>query len=195
MTEPSTPHASGLEPDPLAEAQNPLQLYVGGGVGLAVAAGAIVAGLSFGGWPAVGCYVIAGVAGLYGGYVLALGVGWRVGSRAVTRVTTRSLHGEAESLGQRVLELRFKADLDESHADVNEVDRIMDEISAELGEAGECPQADSTGDRHRLFIRAADVQTGVNAVRLVASRRPLPADSYVWIPDGTDPRMGRRLTL
>jgi len=182
-----------LERDPLAEGQHPIGLYVSGGVAVAVAAG-----LSVRGWPAVGCYTVAGVVGLYGGYVLVLGVGWRLVSGALTRATTRSAQRGAAAVGQRVLELRFRVGADGCEAEgggVPEIDRIMEDISAALGKEGDCSEAEGTGVDHRLFVRATDVQTGVDAVRRVAVRHSLPPGSYLWIPDLVQPRMGSRHAL
>jgi len=192
------PPGSGLERDPLAAGQDPIGLYVSGGVGVAVATGAVAGGLSMGGWPAVGCYTIAGIAGLYGGYVLALGVGWRLVSGALTRATTRSALREAASAGQRVLELRFRAGFDGSESEaggIPDVDRIVDDVDAALGDGGDCSEAAGTGGDYRLLIRATDTETAVSAVHRVAERNPLPADSYLWIPDPRQPRLGTRLAL
>lgn len=140
---------------------------------------------------------MAGVAGLYGGYALVLGLGWRFASRSLSRASTRSAQREAAAVGQHVLELRFRVAADGSETDdgVPEVDAIMDGISAALGEQGDCPEAASTGGDYRLFVRAIDVQTAVNAVRRVTARHPLPAGSYLWLPDPRQPRMGSRLAL
>lgn len=197
VAESSVPHASGLERDPLAEGQDPIGLYVSGGAAVAVAAGAVAGGLSVGGWPGVGFYTLAGVAGLYGGYVLVLGVGWRLVSRSVSRASTRSAQREAAAVGQQVLELRFRVGADGSETDggIPDVDSIMDDISAALGEQGDCAEAASTGSDYRLFVRAIDVPTALDAARRATARHPLPAGSYLWLPDPRQPRMGSRHAL
>lgn len=192
VTQHPAPYEPELQPDPLAEAQEPVRLYVTGGVAAVVAVAAVAGGRVVGGWSGVGCYVIGGAAALYGCHVLVLGVGWRFASKALTRSVTDAAHREAAARGRRVVELRFSAPHDDPGV---AIDRLMEAISTTLGDSGECEHAQSTGFDHRLFIEATDVQVAVDVVRRAAKGHPLPASAYLWVPDATRYRFGQRLTL
>lgn len=137
---------SNAVPDPLLSGQRPTGFYLGGGLALAAAAGIAYAGRQVGGLPAVGCYVVAGLSGLYGGYVVLLGGGWQVLSKVLTRASTRAMCRKASERGQRVLELRSRGDFSDSS-----VGRVMDQINAGLDGTGSCDAVESTGDLYRVL--------------------------------------------
>lgn len=180
---------SNAVPDPLLSGQRPTGFYLGGGLAIAAAAGIAYAGRQVGGLPAVGCYVVAGLSGLYGGYVVLLGGGWQVLSKVLTRASTRAMCRKASERGQRVLELRSRGDFSDSS-----VGRVMDQINAGLDGTGSCDAVESTGDLYRFFIQGKDLTAMVETLRTVTFQPQLSA-SYLWIPEPAEPRTGTRLGL